>query len=87
MASPLMFDLGGTTFEAVPVKLEREKLYGHTDVVATDAAGEVYHHTDYSPSRKVLLKRDIRVSSSKEQILALMEADIAENVKKGWIEA
>ena len=47
----------------------------------------VYHHTDYSSGRKDPLKRDIRVSSSKEQILALMEADIAENVKKGWVEA
>lgn len=41
MASSLVFDLGGTVFETVPVKLERKKLYGYTDVVATDAAGEV----------------------------------------------
>ncbi len=47
----------------------------------------VYHYTDYSSGRKDPLKRDIRVSSSKDQLLALMEADIAENVKKGWVEA
>lgn len=47
----------------------------------------VYHYTDYSSGRKDPLKRDIRVSSSKDQLLVLMEADIAENVKKGWVEA
>ena len=33
-----------------------------------------------------MLKRDLRVSSDKEQAFALMEQAIAENVKKGWVE-
>ena len=46
----------------------------------------VLHHTDYSASRKDALKRDIRVSDSLEQINALLDQFIAENIKKGWEE-
>lgn len=46
----------------------------------------VFHYTDFSCSRKDALKRDIRVSNSKDQIMQLCEAFIAENVKKGWSE-
>ena len=41
MAKPLQFVLNAETFDGVPVKLERSKLYGHVDTVATDAAGGV----------------------------------------------
>lgn len=41
MAKPLQFLLNAETFDGVPVKLERSKLYGHVDTVATDAAGGV----------------------------------------------
>lgn len=46
----------------------------------------VYHYTDYSSGRKDPLKRDIRISSDKAQIMSFFEADIAANVKKGWLE-
>ena len=46
----------------------------------------VFHYTDLSLGRKDYLKRDIRVSNSKEQIFQLMEQFIADNVKKGWEE-
>lgn len=46
----------------------------------------VLHHTDYSCGRKEALKRDIRVSSSKEQIMQLLDLFIADNIKKGWEE-
>ena len=46
----------------------------------------VFHYTDYSVGRKEPLKRDIRVSNSKEQIFQMMDGFIAENVKKGWTE-
>lgn len=46
----------------------------------------VFHYTDFSCSRKDPLKRDLRVSSSKEQIMELCDTFIAENVKKGWEE-
>ena len=39
MARTLTFDLGGTAFQAEPVKLDRDKLYGKTEIVATDGAG------------------------------------------------
>lgn len=46
----------------------------------------VFHYTDYSVGRKEPLKRDIRVSNSREQIFAIMDQFIADNVKKGWAE-
>lgn len=41
MAKPLQFLLNAETFNGVPVKLDRSKLYGHVDIVATDANGGV----------------------------------------------
>ena len=55
MASSLVFDLGGTVFETVPVKLERKKLYGYTDVVATDAAGEVCQAARLDPDGSLVV--------------------------------
>lgn len=44
----------------------------------------VLHFTDYSSGRKDC--QDIRVSSSREQILSLIDALMSENGKKGWEE-
>ncbi|HEX4608398.1 MAG TPA: hypothetical protein VH092_09350 [Urbifossiella sp.] len=57
-----------------------------------DAAGEdfpayVIHYTDYSPNRKTPLERDIRVSSSKDQIDQLWTELAAEAFTKGWAPA
>ncbi len=46
----------------------------------------VLHYTDFSISRKEQLKRDLRASSSREQIMQLLDQMIADNVKKGWVE-
>ena len=46
----------------------------------------VFHYTDFSISRKEQLKRDLRVSDSREQIMRILDEFIAENVKKGWVE-
>lgn len=46
----------------------------------------IVYHTDYSSSRKDPIKRDMLYSDSHEQILQLMEQEIADNVKKGWEE-
>ena len=46
----------------------------------------VFFYTDFSSGRKEMLKRDIRVSSDKEQVMAFMDASIEQNVKKGWTE-
>ena len=44
----------------------------------------VLHYTNYSPVRAEPLKREIRVSSSNEQIMGFVKAYVEENVKKGW---
>ena len=44
----------------------------------------VAYHADFSPSRKVPLSREVRVSSSETQILALWHELKEENIKQGW---
>lgn len=52
-----------------------------------DFPAYVLHFTDYSPTRKTPLEREIRVSSSREQIEALFTELHKENVVKGWAKA
>lgn len=47
----------------------------------------VVHFTDFSPGRKVPLEREIRISSSREQIEALYAELAQENIVKGWAPA
>ena len=44
----------------------------------------VLHYTNFSPTRKEPLKREVRVSSSEEQILQMKDGLIEKNIKKGW---
>ena len=44
----------------------------------------VYHYTDFSPTRKAILKKEVKVSDSKKQIEQIFSDELAENVKKGW---
>lgn len=44
----------------------------------------VLHYTDYSPTRKEPLSRDIRISNSRDQIEALWKEFHTENIVKGW---
>jgi ATP-dependent DNA ligase len=46
----------------------------------------VFHYTDFSSGRKDPLKKDIRVAATEEQINAIFDVFVAENVKKGWTE-
>ena len=46
----------------------------------------VFHYTDFSPSRKDMLKVDLKASSSKEQIHLIFNKSLEKNVKKGWVE-
>ena len=41
MAKELKFAIAGTEYGAAPVKLERKKIYGWSDLVATDKSGDV----------------------------------------------
>jgi hypothetical protein len=45
----------------------------------------VIHYTDFSPNRKTPLERDIRVSSSREQIEEQWKEVAAEAFTKGWV--
>ena len=44
----------------------------------------VLHYTNYSPTRKDPLKREVRISNSKKQIVELLNQFIEKNIKKGW---
>lgn len=44
----------------------------------------VFHYTDFSMTRAESLRRDIRISNSREQIMQLCDEFISANVKKGW---
>lgn len=49
MAKALIFILANQEFSTTPVKLERKKIYGWTETVATDRAGEVCESAYLSP--------------------------------------
>ena len=44
----------------------------------------IFYHTDYSSGRKEILKRDMAYAPTEMGIRAIFEAEILENVKKGW---
>jgi hypothetical protein len=44
----------------------------------------VLHFTDFSPSRKTPLVREVRVSSSLDQVSSMWQQLLDENIKKGW---
>ena len=44
----------------------------------------MFYHTDYSSSRKELIKCDMAFSSSEAQICEILAAEIADNIKKDW---
>ncbi len=54
------------------------------EVESEEYPAYVLHYTDFSPSRKTPLDRDVRVSSSLEQMERLWTEMVEENVKKGW---
>ena len=46
----------------------------------------VLHLTDFSTGRKDPLKKDVKVTDSKEQVMELYEELFEKNIKKGWDE-
>ena len=54
------------------------------DSESEDYPAFVAYHADFSPSRKVPLTREVRVSNSESQILSLWHQLKEENIKKGW---
>ena len=57
MAKELQFKLGGQDYGAAPVKLERKKIYGWTDIVATDKSGEVCDSAYLSPDDAIIIPK------------------------------
>ena len=55
MAKELIFSLAGTDYGAAPVKLERKKVYGWTDIVATDRSGNVCGSAYLSPDDALII--------------------------------
>jgi hypothetical protein len=55
------------------------------DVESDDYPAYVIHYTDYSPNRKTPLEREIRVSSSLDQIKELWDELAADGFAKGWM--
>lgn len=55
MARELIFKLGGSDYGAAPVKLERKKIYGWTDTVATDKDGNVCGSAYLSPDDALII--------------------------------
>lgn len=54
------------------------------DAAADEFPAYVAHFTDFSPNRKDALAREVRVSSSSDQIQQLYAALKDENIKAGW---
>lgn len=46
----------------------------------------IFFHTDYSSSRKDILKRDMSYSSDEQQIRSILASEMESNIKKGWEE-
>ena len=46
----------------------------------------ILYHTDYSSKRKEMLKRDMLYSNSESQIRELLQSELADNIKKGWVQ-
>lgn len=44
----------------------------------------VMHYTNYSPDRKDMLKREVRISAGEDQIMEITRGFIEENIKAGW---
>ena len=55
MAKELIFSIAGKDYGAAPVKLERKKIYGWTNIVATDKAGEVCSSAYLSPDDALVI--------------------------------
>ena len=55
MAKELIFKLSGAEYNAAPVKVERKKIYGWTDTVATDKNGDVCGSAYLSPDDALII--------------------------------
>ena len=64
----------------------RKFLVWKTNKEEMDSAYSAYafNYTDYSPGRKEPLQQDVRISNSRDQIMAIADEFMVKGVKKGW---
>lgn len=55
MAKELRFSISGAEYAAAPVKLERKKIYGWSNLVATDKQGDVCEKAYLMPDQALLI--------------------------------
>ena len=71
--------------ESKGMKMVRKFMVWKTNKEATgEYPAYVFHYTDFSATRKEMLKKEIKVSDSKKQIEEIFATEVLENVKKGW---
>ena len=70
--------------EAKGLKMVRKYLCWSTNAESTDYPKYVFCKIDYSPSRATKMKREIKVSNDKNQILDIFSYEIEKDIKKGW---
>ena len=71
--------------ESKGMKMVRKFMVWKTNKEATgEYPAYVFHYTDFSATRKEMLKKEIKVSDSKKQIEEIFAVEVLENVKKGW---
>lgn len=46
----------------------------------------IIYHTDFSNGRKEMIKRDMLYTNDETQAWQLLDAEVAANIKKGWVE-
>ncbi len=70
-------------------KMLQKFMVWQTNKSNVDATYPAYVMTyiNFSPTRKDPLKRDVRISSSKDQIMKIKDEFLEKNVKKGWVAA
>lgn len=64
----------------------RKLVVWKTNKEGADYPAYVVHWTDYSSTRKSPLDREVRLAPNEKAALAIAEAMIADNIKKGWSE-
>jgi hypothetical protein len=65
-------------------KMVQKFLAWRTNKAGASFPAYVFHYTNFSPGRKDALQRELRVSSSHDQLMAIVNSYLEANVKKGW---
>jgi hypothetical protein len=74
--------------ESKGMKMVRKFMVWKTNKEGTgEYPAYVFHYTDFSATRKEMLKKEIKVSDSKKQIEDIFATEVIDNVKKGWKKA